>query len=404
VAAGGLAVSARLAWTMPSLALVLLVAATLLPTLGGGAPPGLFEPTFSAMILGYAAVGGIVAARRPDNPIGWLLAAGALCAALTALGAEYGEHGLVTDPGSLPGARFAAWVAMWVVLPAWGAVLFLLLLFPTGRLLTARWRWAARLTAASVGLGAIAQALVPRQLSENEAVANPFHVSGAAGDVLAVLNTVTDVATLPTLLLALGALVVRLRRSRGEERLQLEWFVYVAAVAALGLILGVVGENAVGSGSWLWQVPFYLGMVALAALPVAIAVAMLRYRLYDIDLVINRTLVYAALSATLAGAYLGGVLVLGLVVRPLTGSSNLAIAGSTLAVAALFGPARAQIQRVVDRRFYRRRYDAARTLEAFGARLRDEVDLEALGADLRHVVVETMAPAHVSLWLREARR
>ena len=200
-------------------------------------------------------------------------------------------------------------------------------------------------------------------------------------------------------------MLVRFRRSRGEERLQLKWFVLTIVlvltfVAAAGIAAEVA--PAASGANPVEEVCFYLALLGVAALPVASAAAILKYRLYDIDLVINRALVYGALTASLAGAYLGSVLLLQLALSPLTDESDLAVAGSTLAVAALFRPARGRIQALVDRRFYRRRYDAARTLESFGGRLRDEVDLDALGADLRAAVAETVQPAHISLWLRSS--
>jgi hypothetical protein len=222
-----------------------------------------------------------------------------------------------------------------------------------------------------------------------DGVVNPLGIEGADA-AIDTLEAVSGSAALLSILLAAVSLVIRFRRSRGVERLQLKWFVSAALLFALACLafLGLSGELEL-----LGQL---LIVTAYALIPIAAGVAILRHRLYDIDVVINRALVYGALTMTLGATYLGSVLLIGLAV----GRSGFAVAVSTLAVAALFRPARARIQAAVDRRFYRRRYDAARTLEAFGGRLRDELDLEALGADLRGVVTDTVQPSHVSLWLR----
>jgi hypothetical protein len=233
---------------------------------------------------------------------------------------------------------------------------------------------------------------------EEEVVANPLRVSGTAGEVLAALGELGGAVMVLMFLGGIASLATRLRRARGAERQQLKWVAFVLALLVIGLIGAALGEaaalDAVGNASWsLFLVSLIVG------LPLAIGVAVLRHRLYDIDVVIRRTLVYAGLTATLAGVYLGLVLLSGLAV----GDSDLAIAAATLAVAALFRPVLVRIQALVDRRFYRRRYDASQTLESFAARLRDELDLDALGSDLGGVVHETLQPAHVSLWLRSGR-
>ena len=277
------------------------------------------------------------------------------------------------------------------------------LLFPDGRLPSRRWRAVAWFGTAAFAVGVLARAFGAHELDTSAPGhhANPFALPGAAGDALGALIGPASIAYALAVLGAMAGLVVRLRRSRGVERLQLKWFAYVASLMLVALLLAALSlavhgpaGDAVGSVGW----GAFLLLVVFG-LPAAMGASILRHRLYDIDVVINRTLVYGALTGTLGVTYLALVLLIGLTV----GQSNVAIAVSTLAVAALFRPARARIQGAVDRRFYRRRYDATQTLEAFGGRLRDELDLEALGADLRRVVQDTVQPAHVSLWLRSKR-
>jgi hypothetical protein len=281
-----------------------------------------------------------------------------------------------------------SWIPF-ILLPA----TFLLLLFPDGRLLSPRWRPIGWCAAVAISGGFITQALTPGKLEDYPQVTNPFGVTSS------VLDPLTGLSFLLILVAIVGSsasLIIRFRRAEGVQRLQMKWLAFAGAVAAAVFPIAVLAYS-VADGA----VSNVAIMLSVLGLPVAAGVAILRYRLYDIDVVINRTLVYGALTATLAASYLGSVLLLQLALSGLTAGSGLAVAASTLAVAGMFTPARSRIQELVDRRFYRRKYDAARTLETFAARLRDEVDLGALDAELRDVVAETMQPAHVSLWLRE---
>jgi hypothetical protein len=343
----------------------------------------------------FAVVGAVVATRCPRNAVGWLIAVAALMWTLAVLSNGVYWHLAFARAQPPAAADFVAWFGTWTFLPAFVLLLGLApLLFPTGAPPGPRWRVVGWTAAIAGAVATVSNALAPGPLDTADYpwVDNPFGVEGLG------LRTLAKVSFVPAGAAALGALislVVRYRRARGIERLQLRW---VAAAACL-LVVGAVGGSAasgwLGSGAgWLAML---LGLLAVAA---GLAVAMLRYRLYDIDVVINRALVYGALTATLALMYLGGVLLLQLALSGITNGSGLAVAVSTLAVAALFRPARARIQEAVDRRFYRRKYDAQRTLESFSARLRDEVALDALSAELRAVVGDAMQPAHVSLWLR----
>ena len=364
------------------------------------------EPFLASIVVAdffvvlYGTVGALVASRRPQNPIGWILCFVSVSLVLVSFAWGYADHTLYGG-GSLPAARFAAWLANWLVTPAiFVATASIFLLFPTGRPPSARWRPVMWMLSVLAVLTVVGTALKPGELFSFPTVDNPFGVGGPAGEVIVEIDRASDFAAIPTFLVALAAMLLRLRRARGEERQQVKWVAYAGALTctsfALSFFLGVAAGFAFAADAF-----FLLGLAGVAAMPVAAGLAILRYRLYDIDVVIRRTLVYGALTAALALAYVGGVLLLQLILRPVTEESDLAIAGSTLAVAALFRPLRGRIQRVVDRRFYRRRYDAARTLDVFSARLRDELDLDAVGVELAGVVRDTMHPTHVSLWLRK---
>jgi hypothetical protein len=365
------------------------VASALLDYPGGAT---LVDVGFIAFAAGAAAMGALVTARLPGNAVGWILLALGAGIGLSIGAGAYAEASVAGSLGPLPADRWMAWLGGWTSIPIiYGLTAFLLLLFPDGHLVSPRWRFGAWFVGIGVGLATVSDALT--RGDTDSGFTNPVAPGGSAAGVVDAVAAAMNVLALPALAIAAAALVVRLRRSSGVERLQLKWFTYAASLVGVGL-----GVTTMTHGT-LADAAFVIGLAGLVALPIAAGVAILRYRLYDIDLVIRRTLVYGALTVTLGATYLLLVLVVGLAV----GHSGFAVAVSTLAVAALVRPALTRIQGVVDRRFYRRRYDAALTLEAFGARLRDELDLEALGDDLRGVVHETVQPAHVSLWLRSER-
>jgi hypothetical protein len=337
-----------------------------------------------------AAVGALVASRRPRNPVGWLLLGVGLALMATLLVQAYVQYGLLARPGSLPGARYLAGFAYSTV-PIWlSCAGFVLLLTPTGRLPSPRWRWWARLAAAAPVLTVLGSVVQPNPLAPDYH-GNPLAVPALAR--VLVVPAVAGVAiVLVSLLVGAGSLVVRFRRARGVERLQLRWLAYAAALAA-GLLLVAVVAGLLARD----EVVFASLAVGVALLPLATGAAVLRYRLYDLDRIISRTLAYGLLTVLLGSAYAGVVLGLG---RLLPHGSSLVVAAATLAVAAAVGPARRRIQAAVDRRFNRRRYDAAQTIQAFSARLREQVDLDTLSAELVAVVEQTMQPTQAWLWLR----
>jgi hypothetical protein len=345
------------------------------------------DAAFMALGVGAATTGAIVTTRARGNAVGPLLLALGVGIGFTLACGSYAQVAL-TSAGPLPAERWVAWFGDWPgTLTLFGVPPFLLLLFPDGHLLSPRWRPVAWFMGFAVAGATVGGALVS---SEVQGHPNPISLSGEAASIGRAVVDATDLLALPALLLAAASLALRFRRARGVERLQLKWFTYAAALAGVGLGLTTVTSGTVNA------IVFTVGLFGLVSLPIAAGVAILRYRLYDIDVVIRRTLIYAGLTITLGATYLALVLLVGLAI----GHSGFAVAVSTLAVAAVFRPALARIQAVVDRRFYRRRYDASRTLEAFGGRLREELDLETLTADIRAIAHDTVQPAHVSVWLR----
>jgi hypothetical protein len=359
--------------------------------------------TLLTQIVSFSVVGALIASHRPENPIGWLFCAAALFYGIEIAGEEYAIYALLTNPGSLPLGAELAWLTDWIWAPGFGIILvFLPLLFPDGHPPSRRWRGVAWLGGLSICLICVLTSIV---LWPERGPAL-LQLGGFGGEVeewrSAVSDWVLKLGGTMLLLAGLGAvlsLFVRFRRARGDVRQQIKWF---ASAAALTLVYIFVFDQSTPSG--LPGVIVALSaLLVIPSIPIATGIAILRYRLYDIDLIINRTLVYGSLSASLALVYFGGVATTQAIFRALTGQEQqpqLAIVVSTLVIAALFTPLRRRIQSFIDRRFYRRKYDARKTLEAFSARLRDETDLDALSDDLVGVTRETMQPSHVSLWLR----
>jgi hypothetical protein len=374
----------RLAWGLWGLAVALMVAGFAVnPVQVLHGEPGLLI----VLSLVFITTGAYLAGRRPANPVGWLLEGWGMVMAFAVLTEAYVDKGLVRDPGSLPGPSWVGWAEGVVWHPAFGLLVFLLLLFPHGRLPSPRWRPFAWFTVAVYLTLSVTAALGPGSVELYYPAATPpvhLPVSDLADVVFGLLLP----GQLLLLAAALVSVVLRLRRATGEERQQVKWFVYtvvtvVLVFATTTLILGA---------GYLFPI---FGLI-----PISVAVAVFRYRLYDIDRLINRTLVYGLLTALLVGVYAGLVFLFGRLLNPATGDSALAVAASTLTVAALFQPARHRLQALVDRRFNRARYDAARTVERFSGRLRDQVDLDTLSTELLGVVDHTVQPASASLWLR----
>jgi hypothetical protein len=389
---------AGLAWALWALTVLgLLATAWLDRLLRQAGRPDLTALPASGIPLAVAAVsavtvGAVLAARRPAHPVGWLLVGLGVSECVHDLTYAYTRYGLVARPGSLPGAGYLAGLNNGVVV-AWIACAgFVLLLTPTGRLPSRRWRWWARVAAAAPVLWLLGSVVDPAPLRpEYPEIANPLAVPALNG-LLAGL-WVAALVVLVALVVAAGSLVLRFRRARGTERQQLRWLAWGATLASAALVAAMAGLILADD----FTLP-NLGLgVCAAVLPVATGAAILRYRLYDLDRLISRTVAWTLLTLLLGLGYALVVLGLG---RLLPQGSSLGVAAATLAAAAVFQPARRRLQAAVDRRFNRRRYDAARTIAAFGTRLRDQVDLDTLTGELLAVVHQTIQPTRVSLWLR----
>jgi hypothetical protein len=333
--------------------------------------------------LAWATVGALITTRRPEHPVGWLFLGAGLVGAAQLVTGEYAAAFLAASGPSVAVA-VAAWASSQFQITVVGLLVGMLLLYPTGRPPSRRWWTLVWAVAAGVVLAWVGMGLAPARYEDFPGVENPFGIAGLA-TVLNWVATVGGVLVVAGLLGALASVVVRFVRARGLERQQLKWFVYAAGLGLAVLVLPT-------------PIPDFLKWtLAAVGLSVAAAVAVLRYRLYDIDRIISRTLTYGLLTLLLGLGYAGVVLWLG---RLLPQGSSLVVAGATLAVAALFQPARRRIQAVVDRRFNRRKYNTAKTIEAFSTRLRQQVDLDTLSTELLAVVDQTMEPTRVSLWLR----
>jgi hypothetical protein len=350
------------------------------------------------LILGFSLVGAVIAVRRPRHRLGWIFCTIGLSQALVTFANEYAVFALWTAPGSLPGGAFAAWLTTWVWAGGFPVLLtFLPLLFPTGRLPSPRWRPAAWLSTVPIGLLCGPIALLNWPLRGPSLVGPENWSEPSAPGALAVLYPMVGIFMWLAGLACVLALVVRFRRSRHVERQQLKWFMFAAALTFVVFwVTDQLGARGVQLG-----IVSVLQVVVAPVIPIAAGIAIVRYRLYDIDRLINRTLVYGLLTGLLGAVYVGSVLSLGQLFGGIGATPpTWAVAGATLAVAALFQPARRRIQRTVDRRFNRRHHDAAKTIDAFNARLRDEIDLDTLSTELVGVVDQTMEPTAVSLWLR----
>jgi hypothetical protein len=393
-----------ISWVVFPLAVVLTLGRIYLSTLNRAADAPLVAGIVTStllelVVLGFVALGLIVANRRPRNPVGWIIAGAGVTASASDFVESYAVYALITDPGSIPGGEVMAWVSNWIFIPViFAAPAMLFLLFPDGNLISRRWRpvfWIVILTTFAAMVSSFLQPVMNE--APFEGVVNPL-VADPPRALLAPLSYIGWPGMAASFLVAALAMILRLRRSRGVERQQLKWLAAAAAVLPLASATGVASYYL----GYEWIAGF-LSIFSIIPIFLAAGYAVLRYRLYDIDVIINRTLVYGSLTVSLALVYFGGVTATQQLIRALTGQQalpQLAVVGSTLAIATLFNPLRRRIQASIDRLFYRQKYDAKKTLDTFSARLRDATDMDDLSKDLVAVVRETVQPAYVSLWLK----
>ena len=397
-----------LAWSLCLLCVVLAAASLILALLNGRTLGEIFlawdGPSIALLptwTVSFSVVGALIASHRPENPMGWIFLAEGFCYGLLIAADEYATYALLTNPGSLPLGAEASWLAEWIWAPGLGlSLVFLPLLFPDGRPPSRRWRPVVWLGGLSIGLICVLTSIVlwPER---GPALVRPGSFPEFEGWRYAVGEGLFKLVVPMLFLAGLGAvisLLVRFRRARGDERQQIKWFASAAPLSLVWII--VLGQSTRGLPE---AIVALASLLVIPSVPIATGIAILRYRLYDIDILINRTLVYGSLTVMLALLYFGGVSGIQALFGALTGQEEqpqLAIVVSTLIIAALFNPLRRRIQAFIDRRFYRSKYDARMTLESFSAKLRDETNLDALNDDLVGVVRESMQPAHVSLWLR----
>jgi len=350
------------------------------------------------LVINLSGVGGLLIIRRPGNPIGALMLFAGVLTAISWGGGYYTDLDDFVGAGRLPFVVPFAWLTGWIFTPTLGLMgVFVPMLYPTGHLPGPRWRIVAGIAIVAISIGVLATATAPGTMGNFDTMVNPVVPPKPLSDLIQTLGSLSLLLAPPVFLLVWANLVARFRRSRGVERQQMKWFLSVATVAAIASSVSIVTSGPISDASWI------IGMIAVGFLPLAIGVAILRYRLYDIDRLVSRTVAYGVVTAVLVVTFAGISLALEAVLATSTQASTLAVAGSTLAVFALFQPLRRWVQAAVDRRFDRYRFEADRTVAEFAERLRDEVDPERIRLELDRVLAQTVAPTSAMVWLRGER-